>query len=359
MISQNLFHWQNIFAFATHFVDVQERDHCGCTLFLRACESVWYASSFPSRENFRILDLFLEKGASVQERTPDGSTCLHLCCWAIKVTPPEHGSHDTLKSLIDQGADVYAKDNRGRSVSHVAYSRGCGDLQASSYCGDLWDAVLDACGYDIRQFRQGYPRTGRYSPRYTRSHFRALWKGREERCPYWDDSCWVSPIDEDGGGDRSEDLCLCYGSTCWRGVWGYDSIDEDSDLEMDSGQSDGGDDEDGEKGEDDSEEDDSSEMDSDEQEDGDGGDGEDDQDDQHDEEHHTPWGPFLHSRASITTRDASSMPSLTPESQPPAQSWAHEVGEGPIWGSEEVREAVSWSSTVQYGSMDNNPWLGD
>ncbi len=46
-----------------------------------------------------------------------------------------------------------------------------------------------------------------YTDEYTDSDFRALWKGREERCPYWNDEVWFSPLDEERIDDRARFLC--------------------------------------------------------------------------------------------------------------------------------------------------------
>ncbi|KAM0562977.1 hypothetical protein ACHAPJ_001820 [Fusarium lateritium] len=56
--------------------------------------------------------------------------------------------------------------------------------------GDVWDAALHICGYDIAQFRSYRRRRPRYVQGYTREDFEELWMGREDQCPYWDDKPW-------------------------------------------------------------------------------------------------------------------------------------------------------------------------
>jgi hypothetical protein len=59
-----------------------------------------------------------------------------------------------------------------------------------SMTGDPWDSVLQTCGYDVSEFHQGYQRRAEYVGGYTREKFQALWIGRENQCPYWDDAPW-------------------------------------------------------------------------------------------------------------------------------------------------------------------------
>lgn len=231
---------RNTFAFATHFVNPNQRDDQGLTTFLNACvplRGAWnFISPFESQNNIKRLGFFLENGSSVQERGLDGSTCLHLFFTGDVSPPSKQDWHDSLKFLIEKGADVYAEDESGQSVSHAAYSRNCSDGAAWSYRGDLWDAVLDACGYDIREFRTGYPRTAGYTPEYTRSDFDSIWNGREKRCPYWNDAVWFSRIGDGGTcGDKSEYLCHYWGACDFERGLSNDLAEEPSKMDIGSG----------------------------------------------------------------------------------------------------------------------------
>ncbi|KAL2679302.1 hypothetical protein Neosp_010074 [[Neocosmospora] mangrovei] len=66
-----------------------------------------------------------------------------------------------------------------------------------SYRGDLWDAAVTICGYDLTQFRASYPRVPRYNKGYSRQDFERLWLGHESLCPYWDDKRYP-----EAGGDE-------------------------------------------------------------------------------------------------------------------------------------------------------------
>ncbi|KAL9083914.1 MAG: hypothetical protein Q9165_008321 [Trypethelium subeluteriae] len=64
------------------------------------------------------------------------------------------------------------------------------------YRGNLWDAALARCGYDINRFREEavHPRKPRYAPEYTRGYFEQLWEGFESHCPYYHDPPVWSPV---------------------------------------------------------------------------------------------------------------------------------------------------------------------
>lgn len=162
----------------------------------------------------------------------NGFNCLHV--FFTNVLTPQN-MRAWLIYVIDQGADVYATDRFGRSVSQLAYSTTCWSRawDLGSYCGDIWDSVLDSCGYSISKFRKGYPRRAIYTGEYSRQDFERLWEGREDRCPYWDDAEWRSP--EDGDDDcipvfQRGTVCVCMeeDQSCGRV---FDS-DSESDMEV-------------------------------------------------------------------------------------------------------------------------------
>lgn len=205
---------------APYFIDPRERDLQGGSAFLHACMPIDGFNpncfcTFESEFNIQRLAILLDHAGSVHDRDEDGLTCLHRFFSGPTQPPAKQDWQASLIYLVRQGADVYAKDNWGMSVSHVAYSPSCQDFEfeTHSYRGDLWDSVLDACGYDLREFRKGYPRTAEYTSSYSYSDFQALWKGREERCPYFYDKHWSSPYDPTSGqaddNERLETLCHC------------------------------------------------------------------------------------------------------------------------------------------------------
>ncbi|KAH7137398.1 hypothetical protein B0J13DRAFT_609452 [Dactylonectria estremocensis] len=147
---------------------------------------------------------FLALGSNIHERDNHGLTCLHISLASL--SGPDNGwqKFHAVKYLIQSGADPHAVDNHGRSVSDVAYwSRGTRG-QLGVFVGDLWDAVLQSCGFDISQFRSNtHRRKARYTKVYCRVDFEALWEQREAQCPYWDDMPW--PPLEPGEMDNDDD----------------------------------------------------------------------------------------------------------------------------------------------------------
>ncbi|KAK3312744.1 hypothetical protein B0H66DRAFT_379971 [Apodospora peruviana] len=196
-----------IFKYGPHFVDPELRSpHIGRTTFLAMCEpspmnitsqGEYHTSGAESYQaHIKALELLLRNGSSVHERDSNGRTCLHTF-FDDSVRPPsnhyQYRWKRLLTFLISRGANVYATDYEVRPVSAAAYEKSCRDVKygSGSYRGDLWDSVLDACGYDILEFRKGeFPRRAEYTSQYTRADFEDLWKGREERCPYWNDLPW-------------------------------------------------------------------------------------------------------------------------------------------------------------------------
>lgn len=206
---------------ARYFIDPGIRSSTnGRTTFLTACSATrrYYADDplTSAREHVETLSLLLRNGSSIDDRDDRGFNCLHVLFGDWCKRPFEENRQLALIFLVSQGADVRARDNRGLSVSDLAYRKSCVEAPGlGSYRGDLWDSVLAACGYDIREFRSAgrYVRRGSYTDWYTRQDFERLWEGREDRCPYWDDSPWPPDIPR-----TSERLGAKVVHNC-RGVW--------------------------------------------------------------------------------------------------------------------------------------------
>ena len=164
----------------------------------------------------KALEMLTVAGANLSARvikswSPDdhqtlGFTCLHSLVYKAHRSK-DRDELEALVFLIRQGADVFSVDHHQHSVSMRAYLPNDNDNQYSSkgsYRGDLWDAALRICGYDIGEHRAMYPRVPRYNKGYRRKDFERLWQGRESSCPYWDDerypkvggdeSFWKQPI---------------------------------------------------------------------------------------------------------------------------------------------------------------------
>lgn len=127
-----------------------------------------------------------------------GRTCLHHCVsshWEngrlnFDSSSWIHKHFTGIVLLIQHGADVYAEDYSGRSVSDVAYRYGL-SYELREKLGypneDVWDCALAVCGYNILDFRQHRCRKAHYGQIYKRQDFEKLWDGHEHLCPYYDD----------------------------------------------------------------------------------------------------------------------------------------------------------------------------
>ncbi|KAI0455022.1 hypothetical protein F5B21DRAFT_473465 [Xylaria acuta] len=204
----------DIFDLSAHFGVSDVRSGLGWTILLsifspsrlRLC---CHGSFDPARR----IECLLNRGSRINETDSNGSTCLHLFFRSWILPPWEENWLDALIYVVQRGADVYSADMFGTTVSQIAYAeRTCKDSRyLGSYRGDLWDAVLHACGYNILEFRTAFPRRARYTRLYTRKDFESLWNGREHLCPYWDDDEWPAAL----GPDRrvtdlgSSEKCLC------------------------------------------------------------------------------------------------------------------------------------------------------
>ncbi|KAG5789072.1 hypothetical protein H9Q69_011860 [Fusarium xylarioides] len=196
-----------------HFTmhDLESFDLNGRTRLHQVCMAESRATS-----KKKAVAMLAAAGANLNARvanswSPDdhqtlGFTCLHSLVYKA------HRSRDrdeleALIFLIQQGADILAVDHHQHSVSMRAYLPNDGDNQYSSkgsYRGDLWDAALTICGYDINSHRDAYPRVPRYNRNYRRKDFERLWEGYEALCPYWtderypemggDDDYWKQPV---------------------------------------------------------------------------------------------------------------------------------------------------------------------
>lgn len=181
----------------------------GWNPFLLTCQGAYFTV-----EKFGIL---LQRGASVYDRDDYGNTCLHKCLQGIHrriyVGNVSH-ARDGLMYLIQRGADVFAENEPGESVSHAAYNivyTTDEEPHHRAFREDVWDCVLANCGYDIYDFRP-HGRGAVYAKSYTRAHFEELWAGCEHLCPYYNDeedavyltdsSGDLENDDEDGGTDH-------------------------------------------------------------------------------------------------------------------------------------------------------------
>jgi hypothetical protein len=174
------------------FIDLEQEDSTG------DCPLIHYARNWGSGYKPEIFELLLDRGANVNARNSEGSTCLQVCLMSANNFRSQ--AQDSLILLIRNGASVYNVDIFDHSMTGLANGDTAGmevyeygenfiakRTRLGSYHGDLWDAVLAQCGYSISELREDYPRSPRYTEEYTRQHFEKLWEGKEELCPYFND----------------------------------------------------------------------------------------------------------------------------------------------------------------------------
>jgi hypothetical protein len=173
-----------------HFARIKDfTNYIDESILIMLCKNQYKSGRARTKENLRRL---LDLGSDIHVRDHRGKTCLLAFISKTGLFEDVAVTHDALTFLIEKGADVYASDYDGITVSEVAYSKEASNM--GSFSGDLWDAALQSCGYDIAEFRslgnRKWQRKAEYTGFYSRADFETLWEGREKLCPYWDDLPW-------------------------------------------------------------------------------------------------------------------------------------------------------------------------
>ncbi|KAH8664540.1 hypothetical protein BX600DRAFT_301390 [Xylariales sp. PMI_506] len=203
--------------------DIHARDKSGMT-----CLQVFLANlggrSISIQTEFEVLEVLLHAGADIEALVaPDISVSVSNT--ETVVTPGSSVSDSGIAAVVTpssfisdleattnssvSGTDIEAVATPGRSVSAIAYRPliGTRSIKHGSYAGDLWDAILHKSGYSIAQYRRGFQRHPKYTRYYKRADFEALWQGRKNSCPYWNDEpCPLGSCDTclDWDGDSYE-----------------------------------------------------------------------------------------------------------------------------------------------------------
>lgn len=158
---------------------LDEVDFASCRMLLGESPLVT-TTSCGARCGLEGIKLLLQRGASVHDRDRFGNTCLHLWLKDAEqglATLSAGKSRDALIYVIQQGADVLAKNHLGVSVSDVAFN-GIEDSEIFSdrFREELWDCALVNCGYNLAAFkRRRRPRVFSSPCRFTSQHFEDLW----------------------------------------------------------------------------------------------------------------------------------------------------------------------------------------
>ncbi|KAK6066682.1 ankyrin repeat protein [Seiridium cupressi] len=151
-------------------IDIHTESYNGLSLFGIAMMNI----------GFEKLKLILDSGGKINNVDDSGPAALHELMVQIRMYRTWHEESEIIQNMIRHGADVFATW-QGKSCSAIAYK----NKEQGSYAGDLWDMALASMGYDISQFRIGFPHQANYTVRYTLSMFKDFWEGMESKCPYY------------------------------------------------------------------------------------------------------------------------------------------------------------------------------
>ncbi|KAK6072205.1 ankyrin repeat protein [Seiridium cupressi] len=151
-------------------IDIHTESYNGLSLFGIAMMNI----------GFEKLKLILDSGGKINNVDDSGPAALHELMVQIRMYRTWHEESEIIQNMIRHGADVFATW-QGKSCSAIAYK----NKEQGSYAGDLWDMALASMGYDISQFRIGFPHHANYTVRYTLSMFKDFWEGMESKCPYY------------------------------------------------------------------------------------------------------------------------------------------------------------------------------
>ncbi|KAK9416829.1 putative Ankyrin [Seiridium unicorne] len=199
-----------------HYGIFDLRDRWNATPFMRACFQLGFDmdNTTNPEQYISYLSHFLDHGSDILATDDYGRSCLHSLMGFDRPTEVFDWPR-IIAYMIKRGADIHATSYAGISVSDFAYRKHCSDCDSGEYFrGDVWDLALEISGHGdkILEFRKKSPRAVKYFSAYTRADFERLWKGREERCPYWNDAVWpdasLSQIEDTSM--RGQEVCNCF-----------------------------------------------------------------------------------------------------------------------------------------------------
>ena len=146
---------QTLFDHGSEFINAGNEIPYSSFLTVLLCSYTWTVDS---------IRLLIRRGAEPGLYVQRWGGCLTLAIYGSEMESLE-GLRDALILLITNGADIYAKDELGRSVTDIAYDAktrwnhdGYRELNCHMQLRDIWTGALAACGYDaeevVRRSRQ-------------------------------------------------------------------------------------------------------------------------------------------------------------------------------------------------------------
>ncbi|KAH7031571.1 ankyrin repeat-containing domain protein [Microdochium trichocladiopsis] len=185
-------------------------------IWLSISDYAVFSSACDYAEPHAIAEL-IRLGANVHARDQEARTALHHACRNARFTiwgSKRRGTAylETIELFLKANVDMYSRDCEGFTAADLAYHWCANDWRTEWHGGspgDIFDAALARCGFDIERFRRtsGQARKARYTDDYQRRDFERLWTGFEHLCPYWNDEPWPADLAtaEFSSSEESED----------------------------------------------------------------------------------------------------------------------------------------------------------
>ncbi|KAL0942352.1 ankyrin repeat protein [Colletotrichum truncatum] len=158
------------------FIDINEVRKTGGSMLHECCLN----------SEFDAMRTLIDHGATVDARDDRGCTSLQYLVSHIRLVGGSiENDQRSLVYLIESGADISSRDDGGWSIWDTAVR----NRRRGSYARDMWDFALAYSGYhsEMEAFLQDHPRHASYCRRgYSRTDFESMWEGMEHMCPYYE-----------------------------------------------------------------------------------------------------------------------------------------------------------------------------
>ncbi|MCJ1396513.1 hypothetical protein MMC18_009404 [Xylographa bjoerkii] len=156
----------------------------------------------PYSISVECVSFLLSRGVDPNIRTRKGNSCLHE---VVTYNYDQINSVKIMVLLINAGADIHAINNRGMSVTEMAYTYNCGDERSQDSIGlrgANWDEALTECGYDVALFHKKFPKTPGFN--HIMDTSKIGYGPKRPGCYRWLEPGWDLLTDDSEGGEWEE-----------------------------------------------------------------------------------------------------------------------------------------------------------